>query len=109
MFALGLVPVMADMLALGVTKTVTVGECVLVDDAECDLEIDIRVPARVVDCLVDKTAVGTDSKRVEAVDGRLRIVGVGVKIRVGVGVKIRVGVGVPVLVNVGLELFKGRS
>ncbi len=101
--ALGLVTVMTDMLALGVTKTVTVGDCVPVDDTDCDLEVGVRVWTRIVDFLVDNTAVGTDSKGVKGVNGWLRIV------RVGVGVRIRAGVGIRVLVDVGVEHFDRRS
>ncbi len=117
--ALGFVTVTTDMLALGVTKTVTVGDRVPVDDTDRGLEVDIRVSARIVDCLVDNTTVGTDSKGVKGVNGRLRIVRVDVKIRasvkiragvkIRVGVKLRVGVGSRVLVNVGFGLFNERS
>ena len=111
--SLDFVTVTTDMLALGVIKTVTVGERVPVDDTNRGLEVGIRVSTRIVDCLVDNTTVGTDSKGVKGVDGRLGIVRVGVKIRAGVkirvGDKIRVGVGIRVLVNVGFGLFNERS
>jgi len=99
--ALGRVTVMTDMLALGVTKTVTVGDCVPVDDTGCDFEAGVRVWTRTVDFLVGNTAVGTDSKGVKGVDGWLRLVGVGVRIRAGVSIR--------VLGDAGVEHFDGRS
>lgn len=99
MLALGLVTVMTDMLALGVTKTVTVGDCGPVDDTDFDLDVGVRVRIRIVDFLVGNIAIGTGSKGVEGVNGGLRIV------RVGVGVRIRAGVGIWVRVGVGVEHF----
>lgn len=110
--ALGFVTVTTDMRALRVTKTVTVGDRVPVDDTDRGLEVDIEVSARIVDCLVGNTTVGTGSKGAKGVNGRLRIL-VGVKIRAGVktrvGVTIRVGVGVRIMVNAGFGLFNERS